>query len=210
MIRNTVQRRARRILPKLNNALWEYRLGISTRGVFRPKDYLHGVWERHSYSTIPYRSIFKILRFLALKNTDVFVDLGCGKGRVICCAARYDLVEVIGVEYLEHLSKLARRNLHQLRGRRSPVSVISGVAEDFDFTQGTAFYLYNPFGPKTMSEILSKLRYGLDARDREVRIAYVNAMHEELLADTPWLKHYGTLPPALPDNCDPTSFWISR
>jgi SAM-dependent methyltransferase len=199
--------RAGKILSKMDNILWEHRLHISTRGVSEDED---DQPERHCYSTVPYRAIFRILVFLSLKNSDVFVDLGCGKGRAICCAATYDLAEVVGVEYREDLCGLARLNVRQLRNRRAPVSIISGRAEDFDFTRGTIFYLFNPFGPTTMSELLDKLRSGLNVHDREIRIAYLNPVHEELLAGTSWLRRYATLPDPGLREFNATSFWVSR
>jgi cyclopropane fatty-acyl-phospholipid synthase-like methyltransferase len=153
--------------------------------------------------------MFRILDHLSLNDTDVFGDLGCGKGRAICCAARYQIAQVIGVECLDNLCELARRNVQRLRGRRSPTSVVNVPAEDFDYSCGTAFYLFNPFGPATMREVLGKLRSGLDARPRVVRIAYVNPMHEEVLAATPWLKRYAMLPDAQLRDFNPTSFWTT-
>ena len=62
--------------------------------------------EQHYYATVPYRAIFRILTFLSLKPSDVFVDLGCGKGRVVCCAATYDIAEAIGIEYVRESLRL--------------------------------------------------------------------------------------------------------
>ena len=134
------------IRVKVDNALWERRLGISTRvspGNERDQPELHSNGTV-AYGTVAYRAIFKILRFLSLKDTDVFVDIGCGKGRVICSVARCDVAEVIGVEYLPDLCEAARRNVRRLRRKRAPISVVNARAESFDFTRGSVFYLFNP------------------------------------------------------------------
>ncbi len=74
---------------RLENAFHEMRLGVSTRGVhgFEPADWSQR--EHTYYITVSYRGIFHILDSLALQSSDVLVDLGCGKGRVVCCALQY-------------------------------------------------------------------------------------------------------------------------
>src|SRR5690348_10833891 len=78
---------------RLGNIWWERRLGIETRGVVptRHADSVH-------YATMGYSSIWSILDQLELRRSDVFIDIGSGKGRVLCCAAQYVVDQVIGVE----------------------------------------------------------------------------------------------------------------
>ena len=63
-----------RLLWKCDNMLWEYRLGINSRG----ESFGTANSDSIPYSTIPYRMIMRILRRLALEPSDVFVDIGCG------------------------------------------------------------------------------------------------------------------------------------
>lgn len=96
------------ITSKMNSLLWEYRLGISTRGRYGEGDATSG--ERHYYATVPYALIFQIFNSLPLAHTDVFVDLGSGKGRAVCCAATYEINCAIGVEDVQSLHELAEHN----------------------------------------------------------------------------------------------------
>src|SRR3954452_4600072 len=92
-------------LDRLNNLWWEYRLGISTRGrtpVNHP-DSVH-------YATMRYSTIWSVLNHLDLQPSDVFVDVGSGKGRVLCCAAYHDVRRVIGVDLSAELCKEASTN----------------------------------------------------------------------------------------------------
>ena len=77
---------------RLNNLGWERRLGISTRGSV-PVDFP----DAHHYAAMQYSSIFEVLRFLSLSSSDTFVDIGSGKGRVVCCAARHAVAKVVGI-----------------------------------------------------------------------------------------------------------------
>jgi len=198
---------------RVENALYEYRLGISTRGLF---GFASRDWTREEhiyYGTSPFRGIFQILDWLVLAGSDVIVDLGCGKGRVLCCAAIYDIKQVVGVEDVEELCHIARNNLQRLRRKRTPAMVIHGKAEDFDYTQGTVFYMFHPFGPNTLREVLTRIGQGLQQRFRLIRIVYVNPKHDSVLEEVEWLERYAQWPAGTPASrfvTFPVSFWRLR
>jgi predicted RNA methylase len=198
---------------KVENILYEYRLGISTRGLyaFTSRDWTR---EEHIYyGTSPFRGIFQILDSLGLRRADVVVDLGCGKGRVLCCAALYDLEQVIGVEDTEELCQVARANLRRLRRKRTPAVVISGKAEEFDYARGTVFYMFHPFGPNTLRAVLARLGHALEQRLRSIRIVYVNPKHDCVLEEVGWLERYAQWPARAPQSrfvTYPVSFWRLR
>lgn len=170
---------------KLCNMLWDYRLNIRTKGVFEVS-----VADAVHYSTISYKLLRVILRSLFLKPTDVFVDVGCGKGRVVCLAARLNIQKVIGIEVSEKLCKISKRNSSLLRRRLAPIMIINALAQETDYRQGTVFYLFNPFGASTLSAWLSKMEESLRLYPRTVKIVYVNPKHEPLLKNCKWLKRY--------------------
>ncbi len=198
---------------KIENAFHEYRMGISTRGLygFAPGDWSH---EEHIYyGTVPFRGIFRILDFLDLKNTDVVVDLGCGKGRVLCCAAMYSVQQVIGVDDTRDLCDVALNNLRRLSRKRAPAAVIHGKAEQFDYSLGTVFYLFHPFGPNTLRSVISRMSIGLRQIPRLARLAYVNPRHDSVLKDTGVLERYEHWAHQTPQSrfvCYPVSFWRFR
>jgi cyclopropane fatty-acyl-phospholipid synthase-like methyltransferase len=197
----------------IENAFYEYRLGISTRGLcgFTPGDWSQR--EHIYYGTIPYRAIFRVLDSLALERSDVVVDLGCGKGRVLCCASLYDVGQVIGVEVGEELCEAAERNLRRMRRKRAPSAIIHGKAEEFDFARGTVFYMFHPFGPNTLKAALHQLSRGVREKPRPVRIVYVNPKHDAVLEETGWLERHAYWPAratGLRPVCYPVSFWRLR
>jgi SAM-dependent methyltransferase len=158
----TIVKNARR----LTNLAHEWLLGISTRGV-APAENSLGV----HYATVDYVDIKSILQELDLKPTDVLVDIGSGKGRVVCLAARRRLGRIVGVEYSRTLSELARVNVARLRGRRTPIDLQTMAAEDYDYSDATVLYLFNPFEAEILDTVLKKVRH--DRGDRPVRIAFV-------------------------------------
>ena len=199
----------RHLFNRLATRYWEYRFGINTRQGHSSdeSDYIF-------YASVPYRSLFRVLNRMELRPDDVFVDIGCGRGRVLCVAGRYYKThEIIGIEYYPELARAARENVtiacpHQ----RPPVRVLNERAEDYKYSEGTAFYMYHPFGAETLGRVLLEIKAELDQKPRPIRIAYVNPVHESLLENTPWLQRYDTLHDKKLQKLwgfPPTSFWRS-
>jgi|SRR6185369_4807624 len=81
-----------------------------------------------------------------------FIDIGCGKGRVLLRAERYPFKAIIGVEYSEQLAAVAKSLV-----KRS--LVIVSDAMDFTFPEGPkVIFMYHPFEKKLFDQFISKLR----------------------------------------------------
>jgi SAM-dependent methyltransferase len=195
-----------RLWEKFCNRGWEYKLGINTRGMAQALEPDSCHYVPHSYSLT-----WAILHSLTLSSSDVFVDIGCGKGRVICCAACFNIREVTGVEISKNLCEIAERNAIRLSGRRAPITIINTPAQDCDYLKGTVFYLFNPFGALTLRRVLAKIQLSLSAHPRFVRIVYVNPQHESLLQVGGWLELYDRWESGRrPELAHDISFWRSK
>jgi precorrin-6B methylase 2 len=174
------------LFERLNNLRWETQLGIATRGI---SDDVHKP-DSFEYSAMNYSKVQSVLQHLSLQSSDIFVDVGCGKGRVVCCAARHPCRKVIGVEYSEDLCRQARTNSERLRGRKAPVLIHNGIAEEFDYTKATTLFFFRPFGGTTLDAVLHRINH--DTRQEIVRFAFVNpsAEHDEVFARHSWLERY--------------------
>lgn len=170
---------------RLSDFYWERRLGIRTQG---RADSPH--CDAHAYGYLSYHTYFSILDRLQLTSSDVVVDLGCGKGRVVCAAALYDVREAIGVEIDPHLAAAATANVARMRGRRTAARIVGGSAVDFDFDPVTAIVLFHPFGVETMDRVLDRLHESLVRRPRVLRIAYANPEFTAVPAARTWLERY--------------------
>ena len=136
---------------KVRNFLWERYLRIDTR-VTLPGSKEDG----GHYATINYHSIFKILKYLSPKPSDSLVDIGCGKGRVVCCAATAGFGRVAGAEFDQDLANAARGNIQRLRGGHAQANIIQGAAENLSYQDFSVHYHFNPFGAETLKKLLSK------------------------------------------------------
>ena len=181
---------------RLENAFYEYHLGITTRGLYNWTP--GGDWSQDEhlyYFATSYRRIFRILDALRLGPADTFIDLGCGKGRVACCASSYPVGEVIGIDDVPELCSAAENNLRDLRSRRARSRILRCGAQEFDYSVGTVIYMFHPFGARTLFAVLSRLAAGLQSSPRDLRIVYVNPVHESILRQTKWLEPYDRWPP---------------
>lgn len=118
--------------------------------------------------------------------SDVFIDVGSGKGRVLCCAAHRRVKKVVGIEISKELCAIAEANAAQMRHRLSPVEVKHGCAQEFSFHEGNALFFFNPFGPATVEAVLDQIERSRNGQP--LRIAYVNPLYDAILAERTWLR----------------------
>jgi SAM-dependent methyltransferase len=106
-----------------------------------------------------------------------FVDLGCGKGRVLLVASDYPFRRAVGVEISPQLTAIARENIHRYRPasrRCRDVTVENADATQFDFPETNLLvHLYHPFEPAITTAVLARLEASLEATPRKVVIAYL-------------------------------------
>jgi SAM-dependent methyltransferase len=172
-------------LNRICDRYWEASLNIQTIGG-APSPHA----DANHYGYLAYHTYFSIFDSLQLTPSDVVVDLGCGKGRVVCVAATYNIKAAIGVEIDPPLCELAVANGARLRRRRSPVSFVCQSAVDFDYDDATVIVMFHPFGAETMHEVLGRWQASLARRPRTLRIVYGNPILSPMLAAKPWLKLY--------------------
>ena len=174
-----------RHLRKLYDLAQDWLLGISTLGVV-PTDKPDAVY----YAGVSYPETRKVLKRLDLQPSDIFVDVGAGKGRVLCLAAQRRVRQVVGVEYSSELVSIARRNVTHMRGKQSPVEVHSQAAEDFDYSAASVLYFFNPFEANVLDVVLHKLN--LDRAGRALRLAFVmeSPVQRAVFLKHNWLECY--------------------
>jgi predicted RNA methylase len=110
-----------------------------------------------------------------------FVDLGCGKGRVLLVAAQRPFRRVVGVEISERLATIAADNA----GRyvpppppRSGIEVITADVTTVDLpSTDLLIHAYHPFGTDILARVLERLELSLAAQPRRVTIAYLAYTH---------------------------------
>jgi hypothetical protein len=123
----------------------------------------------------------------AVQPTDVFVDFGSGKGRVVYQAAKYPFARVVGVEISTKLNELARqnieRNLHKLVCRN--IELVNADAADFEIPDDMSVaYFFIPFSGETFETVLGNIIRSLDRNPRRLRIIYSIPVPEDRILST--------------------------
>jgi len=140
---------------------------------------------------LSYYLLFQLFRGNVFNPDDVFFDIGCGNGRVLCYVARKRVSKVIGIELSRDFADRARANAQKLHNRVSPIEVRCGDAVEMDYNNGTVFFLFNPFGPKTLQAVLDNIRQTLVEHTRPMRFMYQNPVYSSIFRSSGWLKYVG-------------------
>lgn len=140
------------------------------------------------YVPTPYRILRKVIGCLKLGTGDIFVDIGCGKGRVVFEASLNNPAKVVGIDMSESLLKAARDNLKAFKMHHARIEFINSDAASYDMSEGTVFFMYHPFGFNTTEAVLGNIRRSLDGNPRKIRIAIYNAAYRDLFEKQRWLE----------------------
>jgi SAM-dependent methyltransferase len=167
---------------------YEKRFGIQTSTIYLLRDKLSQYRDGEDYQPTPYKKLEKVVEYLKLSSGDVCADLGCGKGRVVFFFASQKVKKVIGIELVENLVNIAKKNLNNLKIKDSAtVEIFHGDVTDFNFEECTIFFLFNPFGYKTLEKVIFNIKETLVTNPRSIRILYYNPVHCKILDNEDWL-----------------------
>lgn len=118
----------------------------------------------------------------SIKAGDVLVDVGCGAGRVINQWLRMGLENSIyGLEIDNRLGATTRRRLRRFEN----VEIIIGDAVANLPSDGTVFFLFNPFDRDTVRRFADAITDTAANADGAITILYLNCKHVDVFQDDP-------------------------
>jgi predicted RNA methylase len=181
---------------------FDRRYGVETSRV--ESEYLADIHSEHArdatyYEASKQRDFARMMRLIPVDRRAVtFIDAGCGKGRVLLCAALDGFTRIIGVEFGAELSEIARRNVEIFRRRTSTTASITVVTQDvaaFEFPYGDiVLYMYNPFGPALMQIVIDRVVAFARRSKHRVYIAYRNPKCAALFESHPEIETIASVP----------------
>lgn len=182
-----IARLGKAVARRMMDGCIERMLGINSRADALPEleGHYNDAWE---YEPCDYPFLIRCLNVLELRPNDVVYELGCGLGRTLCLLARRRIARCVGIELSPELAAGAEANLRSLRGARSPAEVRIADAAFADYTDGTVFYLFNPFGDDTLRAVLERIDQSREVNPRPIRLIYLNPFHEHVIEKSGWLK----------------------
>ena len=134
----------------------------------------------HPVAHTDYRVLRAIFRDRPIEG-EVLVDVGCGKGRVIhYWLSRGFKNRLIGIELDAEIAAQVRKRLR----RFANVEIVAGSAVENLPTDGTVFFLSNPFDKK----VILQFKRSIAERSSPATLLYYNSVHVEAFRDDPaWL-----------------------
>jgi SAM-dependent methyltransferase len=114
------------------------------------------------YDPTPWKALPQVLRLASLPVAGFsFVDVGCGKGKMLLSALRYPFARVVGVEFSRYLCQVAERNLtaaRLVRRQCANVQVHCVDAVEYPIPEGPVIFFFgNPFTYEVMERVLDNI-----------------------------------------------------
>jgi len=173
---------------------FDRRFGTDTDGVINLGDVDPDLKGLQYVATYP-KTFQKIMSYIPIRHEDfIFVDLGAGKGRTVLLAANYKFKRIIGVEILDELCRIAKKNIAIYKNKRQKchdIEIACMDAADYPIPDENAvFYLYNPFYEKIAATVLSRIKASLEKHPRKIFIICVGQIpfHRDLYEKSGFLK----------------------
>jgi cyclopropane fatty-acyl-phospholipid synthase-like methyltransferase len=159
--------------------------GVSTSKTEVELDHFHP--DRVAYEASGWLDLRRALGKRKIQPTDVFIDFGSGKGRMVYQAAKYPFARVIGVEISANLNELARRNIDRSLDKLAcrNIELVTIDAADFEIPDDvTIAYLYHPFGGETFKAVMRHIVESLDRNPRRLTLIYQMPWREDHILAT--------------------------
>jgi len=126
-------------------------------GVFVPTPYADSHGATGSQSA-PYIGLGKVLKGLYLARNDSFVDIGCGKGRVIAyLLSRGFQCNITGIEINPEVASVAK----DWTAKYNNVEIVEGDAFGLDYNDYNVLFMYRPMETDTFKLFIDLLEMTL-------------------------------------------------
>ncbi len=169
----SIKRPLRSIPHRLYERVMDKLIGIDTLGYSRPPELESA--EFHEYDPVPYRSARRLLESADVGPSDVFIEYGCGKGRIVVLATDYAYRKIVGIEISPELCHDAERNLAAKPRRCSAVEILCANATTYEVPDdATVLFFGNPFSGEIMRQVLAKVRASYLRRPRKITFLVYN------------------------------------
>ncbi|HVH14085.1 MAG TPA: class I SAM-dependent methyltransferase [Longimicrobium sp.] len=167
-------------LRPLQNWVTDLRFGGSAGGLMANPFAAQGASRVQSTDYAALSRMYRRNR-IAIATTDVLVDVGCGRGRVInWWLGRGLRNHIVGLEIVPAVAAATARRLVQ----HPNVEILCGDAVDLIPPEGTFFYLYNPFDARVMRRFADALLESVE-HPAKLRILYFNCRHVDAFRGDP-------------------------
>jgi len=113
------------------------------------------------YAPSYYTPLKKIFSLIPNKSKLNFVDIGCGKGKVLLIASNFDFKKISGIDIDQKLLKICRKNIsiyQKAKKTKIKITVKKINADSYNTDDDNVFYFFNPFSYIILNKILKKIK----------------------------------------------------
>ena len=130
---------------------WDESLRIRTVG----RDDTNSDEYRYPYEPTPYCVLERLAESGLIREGDVVLDYGCGKGRVGFFLSHQTKAETIGIEYDERIYADALENQ---RGAKAKAEFVLTRAEGYEVpAEVDRCYFFNPFSVEILRKVMARI-----------------------------------------------------
>jgi SAM-dependent methyltransferase len=137
----------------------------------------------------------RVLNLIPNLDQATFLDLGCGKGRILAVATEFPFRRIVGVELAPSLAPIALRNAEIMRQRfpeRTPITVIEGDAVETPLPEGPlVVFFFHPFHRALMRKVVANFQKAILADPgRPIYVIFYNPMYADLYDGSPVFRRF--------------------
>jgi SAM-dependent methyltransferase len=167
----------------------EKQFGVRTIGTdsLRKEIPLEELQHASMYEPVNYYTSTWLLDHLEPEEKDTaFIDVGCGKGRVLAIAAAYGFKQIIGIDFSPKLYGCAVKTAEALEARylQTKVDIACADARHYELPEEVGvIFLFNPFDEVIMTDFIEQVMVSLLKRPRPLKVLYANPQCKQLWLD---------------------------
>lgn len=171
---------------------WDQRLQIQTAG----RDEKNADQYRYPYEPTPYTVLERLANSGLIRENDVVLDYGCGKGRVDFFLSHQTHANTIGIEYDQRIYRSAIENQETALSRTKTEFVLTR-AESYEVPIAVnRYYFFNPFSLEILRKVMARILESYYEYPRELFFFFYYPSEEYLsyLMTVDELEYYDEIP----------------
>ena len=147
---------------------WDKRLQIQTAG----RDEENADQYRYPYEPTPYTVLERLANSGLIRENDVVLDYGCGKGRVDYFLSHQTKANTIGIEYDERIYRGAIENQKTFLSR-AKTELLLARAELYEVPRSVnRCYFFNPFSVEILRKVMARILESYYENPRDVLLFF--------------------------------------
>jgi SAM-dependent methyltransferase len=143
---------------------WDQRLQIQTTG----RDASGADQHHHPYEPTPYSVLERLADSGLIRQGDVLLDYGCGKGRVDFFLAYKTNADTIGIEYDSRIFQMALENRQASAVEPKPEFILTRAENYAVPKQVNRCYFFNPFTEEILQKVMARILESYYENPREI------------------------------------------